>query len=241
MTRAAPWLVLLLALAFGLSPLLTPGFRGYDPGQFPVRIENPEILPAGYAFAIWGLIYAWLILHAGFGLWKRAGDPAWQAMRPPLILSLAVGTIWLWVAARSPLGASLLIVVMLTGALAALFRTPARPDRWLLQAPVAIYAGWLTAATGVSFGVLLAGYGWLSDSVSAIVMLVLVLGLAATVQMRLGRAPEYGLTLVWALIAISQNDQEMMSPVSIVADIGIGVMAIAALLVARRKPADRPA
>lgn len=235
MTRAAPWLVLLLAVAFGLSPALTPDFRGYEPEQFPLRIEDPAILPAGYAFSIWALIYVWLVLHAGFGLWKRADAPAWQAMRAPLILSLAVGTTWLWVAARSPVGASLLIAVMLAGALVALFRTPATPDRWLLLAPVAIYAGWLTAATGVSFGVLLAGYGVLPDSYAAILMLCLVLALALTVLWYIGRAPEYALTILWALVAIAQNDQSLMSPVSIVADIGIGIMAVAAILVARRK------
>lgn len=233
-TLSAPWLVLLTAITFGLSPLFTPAFRGYDPAQFPVRIDDPAILPSGYAFAIWGLIFAWLIVHAAFGLWKRADDPIWQRMRAPLILSLAAGTVWLWVAVRSPLGASLLIAVMLAGALLALLRTPASPDRWLLLAPVAIYAGWLTAATGVSFGVLLAGFGWLSDTASAILMLVLVLALALYVQLRLRRAPEYALTVIWALVAIVQNDDALMSPVAIVADIAIGVLAIAAFVAIRR-------
>lgn len=235
MTRAAPWLVLALAVAFGLSPLLTQDFRGYEPDQFPVRIEDPAILPAGYAFAIWGLIYAWLIVHAVYGLWKRRDDPAWVAMRPALMLSLAVGTVWLWVAVRTPVGASLLIAIMLASALAALWRTPARPDRWLLLAPVAIYAGWLTAATGVSFGVLLAGFGWLGDTAAALVMLVAVLVLALTVQVRLGRAPEYALTVIWALVAIVQRAQGAMTPVTLAADVGIFAMAIAAVLVLRRR------
>ena len=200
--RAKPVLVLLMALAFGLSPLLTPEFRGYDATQFPVRLDAPAILPAGYAFAIWGLIYLWLVLHAGFGLWKRAGDPAWDGVRAPLILSLAVGAIWLFVAVRDPVWASVLIAVMLAGALVAVLRAPAVPDRWLLLAPLAIYAGWLSAATGVSLGVLLAGFGWLPDTGAAVVMLGVVLALAVAVQLRLGRAPEYGLTVVWALIAV---------------------------------------
>ncbi len=97
-----PLLVLLAALAFGLSPLFTPDFRGYDPSQFPVYNESPAILPAGYAFSIWGLIYLWLILHAAFGLWKRSADPAWDATRVPLTVSLAIGAIWLAVAVRDP-------------------------------------------------------------------------------------------------------------------------------------------
>ena len=202
MPRTKPVLVLLMALAFGLSPLLTPDFRGYDATQFPVRLDAPAILPAGYAFAIWGLIYLWLVLHAGFGLWKRAGDPAWDGVRAPLILSLAVGAIWLFVAVRDPLWASVLIAVMLAGALVAVLRAPAVPDRWLLLAPLAIYAGWLSAATGVSLGVLLAGFGWLPDTGAAVVMLGVVLALAVAVQLRLGRAPEYGLTVVWALVAV---------------------------------------
>jgi len=200
--RAKPVLVLLMALAFGLSPLLTPDFRGYDATQFPVRLDAPAILPAGYAFAIWGLIYLWLVLHAAFGLWKRAADPAWDGVRAPMILSLAVGAIWLFVAVRDPVWASVLIAVMLAGALVAVLRAPAVPDRWLLLAPLAIYAGWLSAATGVSLGVLLAGFGWLPDTGAAVVMLGVVLALAVAVQLRLGRAPEYGLTVVWALVAV---------------------------------------
>jgi hypothetical protein len=197
-----PLLVLLAALAFGLSPLLTPDFRGYDPSQFPVYDESPAILPAGYAFSIWGLIYLWLIMHAAFGLWKRSADPAWDATRPPLIFSLAIGAVWLAVAVRDPVWASVLIALMLAGALAALFRAPARPDRWLLLAPLAIYAGWLTAATGVSIGILLIGFGWLPETTAALLMLGVVLAFALAVQRRLGRAPEYSVTVIWALVAI---------------------------------------
>jgi hypothetical protein len=233
--RLRAGLVLIAALAFGISPVFTEGFKGYDRTQFPVLIEDPAILPAGYAFAIWGLIYLWLFAHAGFGLWKRADDPAWDGTRLPLLGSLAIGAIWLAVAVRSPLWASLLITLMAAGALVALARAPARSDRWLLLAPLAIYAGWLSAATGVSWGVLLSGYGWLPDTGAALLMLTLVLALALTVQLRLGRAPEYALTVIWALVAIVQRQQGQMTVVTVAADIGIAVMAIAAVLVLRRK------
>ena len=108
-----PLLVLLAALAFGISPVFTPSFRGYDPNQFPVFFESPAVLPAGYALSIWGLIYLWLILHAGFGLWKRARDPVWDGTRLSLSLSLAIGAIWLAVAVRDPIWASVLITLML--------------------------------------------------------------------------------------------------------------------------------
>jgi hypothetical protein len=228
-----PALVLLTALAFGLSPLITPDFRGYDPSQFPVANPQPAILPAGYAFAIWGLIYLWLIAHAAFGLWKRAADPAWDRTRRPLTASLAVGAVWLWVAVRDPVWASVLIAVMLAGALVALVRAPARPDRWLLLAPLAVYAGWLTAATGVSVGVLLAGFGWLGDTGAAVLMLSVVLALALAVQLRLARAPEYGITVIWALAAVIAANGTGNLIVGVLAAVGITALGLAAARVAR--------
>jgi hypothetical protein len=67
---------------------------------------------------------------------------------------------------------------------------------------MAIFAGWLTAAAAVSTGVLIAGHGVLSNSLAALAMLALVLGIALVVQMRKARMPVYGLTVVWALLGV---------------------------------------
>ena len=79
---------------------MTPPFRGYDPAMFPVAIARPAIQPAGYAFAIWGPIYLWLIAHAIFGLWQRHDNPAWQRTRLPLtgavwLGAVGLGAVWL--------------------------------------------------------------------------------------------------------------------------------------------------
>jgi hypothetical protein len=195
-------LLLLAALAFGVSPLLTPEFGGYDPAQFPIPQADPSVQPAGYAFSIWGAIYLWLLLSAGFGLWKRRDDPAWDAVRAPLIASLAVGAVWLPVALRSPIWATVLIWVMLVAALWALIRTP-RADLWLLRAPVGLYAGWLTAASCVALGLLAAGWGWppLGPEGWAIAFLLLALALGLAV-LRARASLLYGVALVWALVAV---------------------------------------
>ncbi len=234
MTHLKPLLVLLTAVTFGLSPLITSPFGGYDASYFPVQIAQPAIQPAGYAFAIWGLIYGWLFVHAGFGLWKRADDPAWDGVRWPLIVSLGMGTFWLWIAARDPLWATFGITVMLGGALVALWRAPASPDRWLLLAPLAIYAGWLSAATGVSFGVVLAGYGWLSDTGAALAMLLVVLTLALAMQLRLRRAPGYGLTVIWALVGVMVANGTEKPAVTGLAALGSVALGLAVWRIARR-------
>ncbi|MCF1709638.1 hypothetical protein L0V05_12525 [Tabrizicola sp. J26] len=227
--RLRALLVLIAALAFGLSPIFTPDFRGYDPSQLPVQAGRPSILPAGYAFSIWGLIYLWLLVHAGYGLWKRAEDPVWDATRLPLLVSLAVGAIWLAVAVRSPFWASILIVVMLVGALLALKPTRDAPDHWFLAGPIALFAGWLTAANGVSWGVLISGFGLLDDRIAAYAMLLVVLNLALYVLSRLTRATEYGLALIWALAAIIVANGTAVPTVSGLALIGIVLVAIYAV------------
>ena len=106
-------LTFLLAIGFALSPFFVSGFNGFSPDQFPIPQDNPPVQPAGYAFSIWGLIYVWLIVGMGWGLWKRREDYLWHDMRLPLALSLFVGCFWLAVAVASPIWASVLIWVML--------------------------------------------------------------------------------------------------------------------------------
>lgn len=77
MKNASSLILLVATLAFGVAPFVTPPFTGYDPAMFPVYILRPSIQPAGYAFAIWSVIYLWLIAHAIFGFWKRPADAAW--------------------------------------------------------------------------------------------------------------------------------------------------------------------
>lgn len=194
-------LLLLAALAFAAAPFFSP-FDGFDPNLYPVPQDDPPVQPAGYAFAIWGPIYLGLLAHAAFGLLKRRDDPAWQSVRLPLTLSLLIGAPWLMVANQNPPAATVMIFAMLGTAIWAFLNTTNTQDRWLLQLPVAVYAGWLSAASFVSIGLMLAGYGLASEDTAALVALTLAVIFAFTVQSRTHRAPEYGATVVWALVAI---------------------------------------
>lgn len=196
-----PFLLLAAALTFAAAPFFAP-FDGFDPNLYPVPQDDPPVQPAGYAFAIWGPIYLGLIVHAGFGLIKRRKDPAWDAVRLPLTLSLVIGAPWLTVANQNPAAATVMIWAMLITALWALMRSEKIQDRWLLQMPIAIYAGWLSAASFVSVGFMLAGYGITGEETAALIALPLAVIFAFAIQNRVHRAPEYGATVVWALVAV---------------------------------------
>jgi len=221
-------LVLAGVVAFVVSPWATEGFGGFAPDLFPIPQDRPAVQPAGYAFGIWGLIYLWLVVHAGFGLFARADARDWDAGRWPLAASMVLGAPWIAVANASAVWATVLIWGMWAGAVAALWRAPRR-DRWLAQAPLGIYAGWLTAAASVSVGLMLGGYGVTGETAAAIIALVLALALGAAVQTGLGRAPEYGLTLVWALVAVVVANFGSVWPVAALAAAGALAMAAAAL------------
>lgn len=202
---------LLASLAFAISPIWVPDFGGFDPNQFPVPQKDAPVQPAGYAFAIWGLIYAWLIVGVIYGLWKRADTPQWNAMRPALLVSLTIGAAWLPVATFSPIWATILIWLMLIPALVALSQSPVTDKAWASW-PVGLYAGWLSAASFAAIGLILAGYGWTSQTTAAWLCVGFASLLGFTVQLKLGRAPTYGIAVIWALIAIAvRNDFSLNS------------------------------
>ena len=223
-SRLKAVLVLIVAILFATSPFLSGAFGGFDPNRFPIPQIDPPVVPAVYAFAIWGPIYVYLLVSAAYGLWKRVDNPDWDPVRWPLIASLAAGAAWIPIAKASPLWATIVIWLMLLTALAAVFRSSETTDRWLLRVPLAVYSGWLTAASFVSVGLVGAGYGIGTGQVGwAWIAMILAVAVAGFVQTRLARAPEYGLTLVWALVAIAVRNFE--------SNVGIALFALAGAVV----------
>lgn len=222
-----------LSLSFAASPFFVEGFGGFDPDQFPIPQDNPPVQPAGYAFGIWGVIYGWLILGSAWGLFRAPTDGAWHAMRLPLCLSLAMGTSWLAVAVADPVWASVLIWAMLLSALAALFMSPARDRVWAAY-PVGLYAGWLSGASCVSIGLLVAGFGYLDQITAAVVLVAFAAALGTFVQAVLGRAPTYGLGVIWALIAVAAANWGGEALVAYTAIGGAALVALPTLMSLRR-------
>lgn len=199
--KTLPILVLIAALAFAAGPFLS-SFSGFDPDLYPVPQINPPGQPAGYAFAIWGVIYLWLLVYAVFGLRAARDDPAWAATWPLMLISLGIGATWLFVAEVSPIWATILILLMALSAVLALFHAARGAPGWALALPIGLYAGWLTAASLVSIALLGAGYGvgpmaygwaWIA------VLVAVVLGLALQ---RAHRVPTFGIAVAWALFAV---------------------------------------
>lgn len=195
-------IILLATAAFLVAPAVTPPFTGYAPGLFPVAFGRPFIQPAGYAFSIWGVIYLWLAAHAVWGLWRR-GDPAWARVRPSHLVALVLGAAWLALAGSWPITATVTILVMAAAGITSFLRADQGQDLWLAQAPLGLFAGWLTAASAVSTGVVLTGYGLLSNTASALILLAAVLAVALAVQSRRPAMPTYSAAVTWAILGVA--------------------------------------
>ncbi len=230
------YLVLLAAIAFAISPFLSPEFGGFDPERYPIPQYDPPVQPAGWAFAIWGLIYVALIIHAVLGVFRHKDDADWDRGRIALFISLAVGSIWLPVALLSPIWATILIWVMLISVLVSLYQTQSAHPAWAANWPVALYAGWLSAASFVSIGLLLAGYGITSEVVAAIIALALATSFALYHGYRLGHW-SYSAAVAWGFIGIVFANLETNTLVSVLSGIA-AILMLAAIAYRVRTPAN---
>lgn len=223
--RRMALLVAALSLSFVLSPLASDGFAGFTPGQFPVVAEHWPVQPVGWAFSIWGVIYLALLAGAAAGLWRHAEDPDWAAMRGPLAISLGIGTFWIAVANAAPVVATVMILFMTATAIAAMLRAPqAALGLW----PVGLYAGWLTAASGVAVAVVLGGYGIVTAQGAALAVLVAVLAVALLVLRLRPGVWSYAFGTGWALMGVIVANLDPPNPPVI----GLAALGIAALALA---------
>jgi len=224
-------ITLLAALAFAGSPLLSNGFRGFTPGQFPVISDSWPIVPVGWAFAIWGVIYLWLVLGALVGLVRAFSEPEWQQMRRPLALSLGIGAFWIAAANLQPVLATVMLIFMAATAIAAFLRAPA--GVWSAWA-VGLYAGWTTAACGVAIAISLSGQGVLTSQNAAYLCLLGVIAVALAVLWRRAEVLSYAFGVAWALWGVIVANLHRGN-LPVVALAAFGLAGVALMVVLRRR------
>ena len=131
--------------------------------QYPVLFT-----PAGYVFAVWGLIYLGLIAFAIYQALPRERDnPRLAAIRVPFLLSSVANIAWLflwhyeYVTATEPMMLALLASLIVIYARLGIGRVEvSRGERWAVHAPFSLYLGWITIATIANTAITLYNLGW---------------------------------------------------------------------------------
>lgn len=191
--------ILILAVGFASSPIFSNGFGGFSRESFPVQVERWPAQPVGWAFSVWGLIYLALIATSAWAVARPAETPGWSRVAWPMGTSLFIGLFWIEAAMRSPVLATAMILPMAVGAIIAMRRLG---PTWRETAAVGLYAGWLTAASGVAVSVVLTGYGVLPPRIAAIALIGVVLAVAVGVAASRPTIWSYRAGVIWALVGV---------------------------------------
>ncbi len=226
-------------------------------GQTTAEISdrfNVFVIPAGYVFAIWGLIYVGL---AAFTIYQALHgiDPVVRRVGWLPALSGVLNTTWLLLFQFEAFVLTVPVMVALLLTLIAIHRRVwqvrdqlTTASRWAIRVPFSIYLGWISVATIANVAQTLSwlgvgGFGVPLEATIASGVLLLGPALAIVFARRFGDLA-YGAVIVWAYLGIVVK--EASSPfVPLVA--GIGAAAVALLIAAsavdrvRGSGAPRPA
>ena len=214
-------LATVLALTVNVLANTLP-LNGQDTGAISDRFSI-YFVPAGYVFAIWGLIYVGWIAYSIYQALPAQRDSALlRDIAPWYILSGLANAAWLFAWHYNQFVLSLGIMLVLLAALIVIYRRlevqqPAsRAEFWTAYATFSVYLGWISVATIANATGVLDYLGWngfgISEPMWAVIMLVVatVLGLLFSVR----RADvAYVSVLVWAFIgiAVKQNSTPLVS------------------------------
>ncbi len=183
-----------------------------------VSDNNPNLFaPAGFTFAIWGVIYLLLAGYVAyqlgwFGKLRRAKVSVATIERatPYFIATSILNVLWLFAWQYEVLWLS---VVLMIGLLYSLVRIEeilkdkdyTMAERMLIRNPFSVYFGWISVATIANVTTWLVSMGWtgggIKPDVWTIIMLIIGALLALVVMYR-NMNCAYGLVFVWAFYGI---------------------------------------
>jgi len=207
---------------------------GQDTAQ--VSDENFTLItPAGYTFAIWGIIYTLLGLFVIYqALPSDKGETA-EKVGWFFVLSCVANICWLFLWQFEYLAVSVVLMLLLFASLLTVYlrlgiskSSVSWRERIAVRAPFGVYFGWITIASIANVAAALVSVGWDGFGLGAETwgILVIVIALLITTLVVLTRRDvAYGLVIIWALIGISAN-QSGNQNVTLVAQISAVIVAV---------------
>jgi benzodiazapine receptor len=192
------------------------------------------ITPAGYVFAIWGIIYALLLVFVIYQLLPKQKDKLFQRQIGALfILSSIFNVVWLFLWQYDYITVSLILMFALLATLVTIYlrlgigksKVPLI-DKLCVQLPFSVYLGWITVASIANMAAALVSVGWDRFGMSAETWAIVAIIIAFIVTLAIIVARKdvaFSLVIVWALTGIAAK-QSMYA--NIVTAIGIATAII---------------
>jgi len=187
--------------------------NGLQTGEISDRF-HVYFVPAGYVFAIWGLIYLGLILFAIYqALPAQRDNPRLGRIGYFFALSCLANIVWLFLWHYEQFPLTLVAMFSLLGLLIAIYLrlgigrgAVSSGERWLVQVPFSVYLGWVTVATIANVTDVLDYLGWngwgIRPEVWAVIMLVVGGGITFLVSLTRSDMA-FLLVILWAYAGIA--------------------------------------
>jgi len=206
------------------------------------------VTPAGFTFAIWGIIYTLLAVFTVYQLLPRNRDkPFLQQIGLLFALSGACNVSWLVLWHYNYVTYSLVLMLALLASLILVYRrldigraNVSLKERVCVHLPFSVYLGWISIATIANVSVALTAAVWdgwgIADSTWAVAIIVVALVLTLAV-LATRRDVAFSLVVVWALVGILSKQSDFQNIV-LAAEAGIALIllaVVAVVLVSRLK------
>lgn len=202
---------------------------------------NPTLVtPAGYVFAIWGIIYVLLGIFVIYQAFYRGQERSFQNQIGWLFVgSSALNIMWLFAWQYEYLSLSVIIMILLLATLILIYirldigrAKVERSTRLAVHLPFSVYLGWITIATIGNISAMLVSLKWdgfgISPETWAVVIILIAVIIAIMVSV-MRRDVAYALVVIWAFVGIyvSQSSNQTIATLLLA---GAAVVAIALLV-----------
>jgi hypothetical protein len=233
-------LTLLFALIMnGLAG--TAVFNGQTVGAVSNQY-NTLIAPDGYAFAIWGLIYLFLIMFVCYQWYIYFMLKQYTEIKHTgywLALANIANGVWIIAWLNESIGLSMLLIFTLLVSLIVLthrhrleiWNAPKRTIIFIWW-PIAFYLGWIIVAAVSNVAAYFVSINWQGGFLSPASWTIIMIGIATVIYLGLifsRNLRESAMVGIWAFIAIAVRHWNDYSGIAIAALTGAGILLVIVL------------
>jgi hypothetical protein len=239
--NAAAFLITIIVNTLANTSMLNGTNTGEISDLYPTLVT-----PAGYVFAIWGLIYILLLVYVVFQAFPSQKQKAFQKEVGVLfVLSCVFNVVWLFL---WQYGYITLSVLPMFALLATLITTYLRlnigksnatlKEKLSVHLPFSVYLGWITVASITDVAAALVSINWDGFGLSSVTWAILVIAVALIITLLViftRRDIAYSLVLVWALvgIAVKQSANQSIITTTEISAIVILIALVLSILISR--------
>ncbi len=229
-----------LIFALVMNALAGSGvFNGKSVGDVSAQYDT-LFTPAGYAFAIWGLIYLLLILFVGYQWFewiKYKQDTNLKKTGFWFAISNLANGFWIFAWLTDFIGISVILILILLLALIVL-TVRLRLETWdaplriiaFVWWPVCIYIGWIIVASVANISAFLVSLNWNGSFLPADTWTIVMISAATLIYLLLiyfRNMREAAMVGVWALIAIAVRQWQEHQSIVVVAIVAAVILLLA--------------